>query len=57
MASELNASILEMENRESAPKLANMLKLLLWAQEQLDNKKVKYHKMTDLAKGLVEDPK
>ncbi|CAH1786029.1 unnamed protein product [Owenia fusiformis] len=57
VASELNAAILEMENRDSTPKLANLLKLLLWAQDQLDSKKVKYPKMTDLAKGTIDDPK
>lgn len=57
VASELNAAILEMENRESTPKLANLLKLLLWAQNELDQKKVKYPKMTDLAKGILDEPK
>jgi len=57
VASELNAAILESENRESSPKLANFLKLLLWSQEELDNKKVKYPKMTDLAKGEIESSK
>lgn len=32
VASELNAAILQMESRESTPKLANLLKLLMWAQ-------------------------
>jgi len=31
--------------------------LLLWAQDELDKKKVKYPKMTDLAKGAIEDAK
>lgn len=58
IASEVNASILEMENRESTtPKLAIMLKLMLWSQEELEKKKVKYPKMTDIAHGLIEDPK
>lgn len=56
MASELNAAILKMENQDSTiPKLANLLKLLLWAQDELDKKKIKYPKMTDLARGLIED--
>ncbi|XP_071100063.1 glucose-induced degradation protein 8 homolog isoform X1 [Haliotis cracherodii] len=54
VASELNAAILE---SDSTPRLANLLKLLLWAQEELDKKKVKYPKMTDIAKGVIEDPK
>ena len=46
-----------MDNRESSPKLAKLLKLLLWSQEELDKKKIKYPKMTDLAKGTIEEPK
>ncbi|KFM69936.1 hypothetical protein X975_06017, partial [Stegodyphus mimosarum] len=58
IASEVNASILEMENRESTtPKLAIMLKLMLWSQEELEKKKVKYPKMTDIAHGIIEEPK
>jgi len=57
VASELNAAILEAENRESTPKLASVMKLLLWSQEELDTKKVKYPKMIDLSKGEVEDVK
>ncbi|XP_064634687.1 glucose-induced degradation protein 8 homolog isoform X2 [Lineus longissimus] len=57
VASELNAAILEMENRESTPKLANLLKLLLWSQDELDKKKVKYPKMVDLASGEIQEPK
>lgn len=58
VASELNAAILKMENQDSTtPKLANLLKLLLWAQDELDKKKMKYSKMTDLARGTIEDSK
>ena len=57
VASELNTAILEMENRESTPKLANLLKLLLWSQQELDAKKVKYPKMTDLARGTIDESK
>ncbi|XP_056403811.1 glucose-induced degradation protein 8 homolog isoform X2 [Hyla sarda] len=55
--SEVNQAVLDYENRESTPKLAKLLKLLLWAQNELDQKKVKYPKMADLSKGTVEDPK
>lgn len=55
--SEVNQAVLDYENRESTPKLAKLLKLLLWAQNELDQKKVKYPKMTDLSKGTIEDPK
>ncbi|ELT94445.1 hypothetical protein CAPTEDRAFT_153259 [Capitella teleta] len=57
VASELNAAILEIENREQTPKLARLLKLLMWSQEELDAKKVRYPKMTDLAKGTLEEQK
>ena len=57
MASELNAAILEAQNRESTPKLSQLLKLLMWVQDELDRKKVKYPKMTDLAQGIIEDAK
>ena len=46
--SEVNQAVLDYGNRESTPKLAKLLKLLLWAQNELDQKKVKYPKMTDL---------
>lgn len=55
--SEVNQAVLDYENRESTPKLAKLLKLLLWAQNELDQKKVKYPKMTDLSKGTIEEPK
>ncbi|XP_055964098.1 glucose-induced degradation protein 8 homolog isoform X2 [Sorex fumeus] len=55
--SEVNQAVLDYENRESTPKLAKLLKLLLWAQNELDQKKVKYPKMTDLSRGVIEEPK
>ncbi|CAD7690737.1 unnamed protein product [Nyctereutes procyonoides] len=54
---EVNQAVLDYENHESIPKLAKLLKLLLWAQNELDQKKVKYPKMTDLSKGVIEEPK
>lgn len=47
-----------MENRESTtPKLAIMLKLMLWSQDELEKKKVKYPRMTEIAQGTIDDPK
>lgn len=47
-----------MENRESTtPKLAIMLKLMLWSQDELEKKKVKYPKMNDIATGAIDEPK
>ena len=54
VASELNAAILEVD---ATPKLANLLKLLLWSQEEIDKKKIKYPRMTDFASGTIDDPK
>lgn len=57
VACELNAALLAAENKESSPKLVGLLKLLLWAQDELDAKKVKFPRLTDLARGTLEDPK
>jgi len=58
VASEVNEAILKAEHAESAQsKLAASLKLLIWAQEELDKKKVRYPRMTDLAAGKFQDPK
>ncbi|XP_026468857.1 glucose-induced degradation protein 8 homolog [Ctenocephalides felis] len=55
VASELNAAILKMEHQEfTSPKLSNLLKMILWAQNELDKKKISYPKMTDLAKAKIE---
>ncbi|XP_021957871.1 glucose-induced degradation protein 8 homolog [Folsomia candida] len=57
VASELNTAFLGQENKDSSvSKLAYLLKFVLWAQEELDRKKVKYPKMTDLAIALIEEP-
>ncbi|XP_032828868.1 glucose-induced degradation protein 8 homolog [Petromyzon marinus] len=53
--SEVNAAVLDCENQDSTPKLAKLLKHLLWAQNELDQKKAKYPRMTDLGKGTIED--
>lgn len=53
----MNAALLTMENRESSPKLAGLLKLLLWSQNELDSKKVKFPHLTDVSRGTIEDPK
>lgn len=57
VASELNAAILRAEHAESSQsKLAIMLKRLLWAQEELDRKRVRYPHM-NLSTGQIEEPK
>ncbi|XKL62251.1 hypothetical protein PGB90_002084 [Kerria lacca] len=58
IASELNAAILKMEQVESpVPKLFNLMKIILWAQDELDKKKVKYPHMTDIGTATIEMPK
>lgn len=56
VASELNAAILkQQENQEhTSPKIANLLKLILWAQAELDKKNISYPKMTDISTALIE---
>lgn len=47
-----------MENRESTtPKIATLMRVMLWLQAELEKKKVKYPKMTDIAHGIIEEPK
>lgn len=58
VASELNAAILRAQNQEeTTPLLAELLKLLLWAQDELNKKKVQYPVMSDLLKGQIDEPK
>nr|CAD7579206.1 unnamed protein product [Timema californicum] len=58
VASELNAAILQMEGRETtAPRLSSLLKLILWAQDELDRKKIKYPNMSNLATASIDSPK
>lgn len=56
VASEVNAAILFMENQETTPKLAGLLKLLLWEQQELDKKKVKFPHMADIGTGTLDPP-
>ena len=56
-ASELNAAILAAQAQEREPRLPLLLKLLLWAQAQLDERAV-YPRIADLASAqLVPPPK
>ncbi|KAG9285822.1 hypothetical protein G9A89_013247 [Geosiphon pyriformis] len=55
-ASELNAAILTSQSQEKDPKLPSLLKMLVWAQNQLDEK-LSFPLMRNLATAeLVEDP-
>jgi glucose-induced degradation protein 8 len=44
-----------MEDQEAtSPRLADLLRLIMWAQEELDKKKVKYPKMVDLSEATID---
>lgn len=54
-ASEVNAAILTSQSHEKDPKLPSLLKMLIWAQNQLDEKAA-YPRITDLSTAALEDP-
>lgn len=55
VASELNAAILRMEHKQNQnPRMMNVLKLILWAQSELDKRSVGYSRMTDLASAKFD---
>ncbi|KAJ3209488.1 Glucose-induced degradation complex subunit [Clydaea vesicula] len=53
-ASELNAAILTAQCQEKDPKLPSLLKMLVWCQNQLDEKVI-YPKITNLATAEVTE--
>ena len=56
VASELNAALLKAEHADCVqPKLASLLKQLLWAQSELERKGIRFNKMTDLANAKLKD--
>ncbi|ODN06316.1 Glucose-induced degradation protein 8 [Orchesella cincta] len=58
VASEFNIAFLTQDCQDSSvSKLAFLLKFILWSQEEMDRKKLKYPKMGDLATASIEDPK
>lgn len=54
-ASEVNAAILTSQSHEKDPKLPGLLKMLLWAQNQLDEKAV-YPRINNLSTVTLDDP-
>ncbi|EFJ33948.1 hypothetical protein SELMODRAFT_437992 [Selaginella moellendorffii] len=54
-ASELNAAILTSQSHEKDPKLPSLLKMLIWSQNQLDEK-VSYPRINDIVAARLEDP-
>lgn len=58
VSSELNAAILRFHNQPTiTPKLYNLMKLIMWAQDELDRKKIKFPHMTDFGSATLEPPK
>mmetsp|Transcript_29236 Transcript_29236/g.93520 ORF Transcript_29236/g.93520 Transcript_29236/m.93520 type:complete len:164 (+) Transcript_29236:496-987(+) len=53
-ASELNAAILSSQCQEKEPRLPNLLKMMIWAQNQLDEK-ISYPRINDLVNGTLEN--
>lgn len=54
LASEVNAAILASSNQDSKTNLVEFYKFLLWAQHELDERKVRYERITDIASGTLD---
>lgn len=54
VAAEMNVAILESDHEDTTPRLANVVKLLLWTQNELDKKRIKYPKMVDLSNAKIK---
>ncbi|CAN6301640.1 unnamed protein product, partial [Urochloa humidicola] len=54
-ASEVNAAILTSQSHEKDPKLPSLLKMLLWTQNQLDEKAA-YPRINDFTTAELQDP-
>ncbi|OAY26129.1 protein GID8 homolog isoform X3 [Manihot esculenta] len=54
-ASEVNAAILSSQSHEKDPKLPSLLKMLMWAQNQLDEKAA-YPRINNISTAILEDP-
>lgn len=54
--SELNSAILSNQGKEECTRLSVLMKLVHWAQKQLDKKSIEYPKLTDIATGQISYP-
>ena len=54
VVSELNAALLASQDQEATSKLATLMRLVLWAQEQLDKKNLRFPKLTNIAAGTLQ---
>lgn len=60
LASEMNDVIIQEtigEVESSKPRLVTLLKLLFWTQSELERKKIRFPKMTDLVNGTILEPR
>jgi hypothetical protein len=56
VVSELNSAILNNQGEEESSRLSVLMKLVLWAQNQLDKKNITYPKLTDITSGQISYP-
>ena len=54
VVSELNAAILASQDQEASSKLSTLMKLVLWAQDQLEKKLLSFPKLDNIAAGKLE---
>lgn len=54
LVSELNSALLASQDQETTSRLSVLMKLVLWAQDQLQKKGVSFPKLTNIASGKLE---
>lgn len=54
VVSELNAALLVSQDQEASSKLGTLMKLVLWAQGQLEKKGIEFPKLMNIADGELE---
>lgn len=54
VVSELNAALLASQDQEAVSKLGTLMKLVLWAQGQLEKKGIEFPKLRNFAEGKLE---
>lgn len=56
LVSELNAALLASQDQEATSKLGTLMKLVIWAQGQLEKKGLEFPKLANIADGKLEHP-
>lgn len=54
LVSELNSALLASQDQETTSRLSVLMKLVLWAQDQLQKKGLTFPKLTNIASGKLE---